>query len=55
MKQKLEEGMIKSYYPWIVLLVLLVALMTVLALLRPIRRQCSASIPIMDKVANKVI
>ena len=47
--------MIKSYYPWIVLLVLLVALMTVLALLRPIDANAQPQYPIMDKVANKVI
>ena len=47
--------MIKSYYPWIVLLALLVALMTVLALLRPIDANAQPQYPIMDKVANKVI
>jgi hypothetical protein len=47
--------MMKSYYPWIVLLVLLVALMTVIALLRPSEANAQAQYPIMGKVANKII
>jgi hypothetical protein len=47
--------MIKSYYPWMVLLVLLVALMTVIAVLRPSDANAQAQYPIMDKIANKII
>jgi hypothetical protein len=47
--------MIKNYFAWIVLLVLLVALVTVIALLRPSDANAQAQYPIMDKVANKII
>ena len=47
--------MIQRYYPWIVLVTLFIALMTVITLPRPTDAKAQQQYPIMDKVANKII